>query len=224
MIITVNRIQFIEILKLLNWIIRMGNVYWVRNIGTISFAQRLRDLMREKGISQQLLADKVGVSKNTVTAWLKGTPLKRNREIVLDSLAREFDVDVGYLTCEQVDRRKVLDSYELNNLETKELRHRLTVQNCVQELIAASGYSIEFGTLLVPVEHVKFMQDGCLYEAGVYDDGINDGKLLCGLTDSVITISKKGKESIGLLPYQFENLCRNIEDYLSFQISQLGNK
>lgn len=61
----------------------------------IIFAERLRELMKEQGLNQVKLAERVGVKQNTVSAWL----LKK-KEPSLTSLwlvADYFDVETDYL-------------------------------------------------------------------------------------------------------------------------------
>lgn len=56
---------------------------------------RLKELRKEKGLSQQALADEIGVSKLTILRWEKG-----ERELKSDKaqqLAEYFGVSVGYL-------------------------------------------------------------------------------------------------------------------------------
>lgn len=61
----------------------------------IIFAERLRELMKEQGLNQVKLAERVGVKQNTVSAWL----LKK-KEPSLTSLwlvADYFGVETDYL-------------------------------------------------------------------------------------------------------------------------------
>lgn len=61
----------------------------------IIFAERLQELMKEQGLNQVKLAERVGVKQNTISAWL----LKK-KEPSLTSLwlvADYFGVDVDYL-------------------------------------------------------------------------------------------------------------------------------
>ena len=61
----------------------------------IIFAERLQELMKEQGLNQVKLAERVGVKQNTITAWL----LKK-KEPSLTSLwlvADYFGVDIDYL-------------------------------------------------------------------------------------------------------------------------------
>ena len=61
----------------------------------ILFAERLKDLMKEYGLNQVRLAEKVGVRQNTISAWL----LKKKEPCILSLwlLADFFDVDIDYL-------------------------------------------------------------------------------------------------------------------------------
>lgn len=58
----------------------------------IIFAERLRELMKEQGLNQVKLAERVGVKQNTVSAWL----LKK-KEPSLWLVADYFDVETDYL-------------------------------------------------------------------------------------------------------------------------------
>ena len=61
----------------------------------IVFAEQLQELMKEQGLNQVKLAERVGVKQNTISAWL----LKK-KEPSLTSLwlvADYFGVDVDYL-------------------------------------------------------------------------------------------------------------------------------
>ena len=60
-----------------------------------TFAERLKELRKEKQLTQQELADKVGISRVGYGYWEKGS-----REPSLDKLVeldRELDSTVGYL-------------------------------------------------------------------------------------------------------------------------------
>ena len=61
----------------------------------VIFAERLRELMKEHGLNQVKLAERVGVKQNTISAWL----LKKKEPSVtsLWLLADYFGVDVDYL-------------------------------------------------------------------------------------------------------------------------------
>ena len=71
----------------------------------VYFKDRLRELMKRDHISQEKLAERMGISKNTVTSWLRGVPLKRNRKEQLIKLNEIFNVDPEYIACEQAAER-----------------------------------------------------------------------------------------------------------------------
>lgn len=61
----------------------------------IIVAERIRELMKENGLNQVQLAEKVGIKQNTISSWLNG---KKEPSITsLWLLADYFDVDVDYL-------------------------------------------------------------------------------------------------------------------------------
>ncbi|MBO7298084.1 MAG: helix-turn-helix transcriptional regulator [Clostridia bacterium] len=58
-------------------------------------AERIRELMKEEGLNQVKLAERVGVKQNTISAWLLG-----KKEPCITSLwllADYFGVDIDYL-------------------------------------------------------------------------------------------------------------------------------
>ena len=73
----------------------------------ISFSSRLKELMKEQGISQAKLAEMLGVSKNTVSSWIsKDVPVRYYKKERLAEIGKIFDVDPEYLDCSQVERRR----------------------------------------------------------------------------------------------------------------------
>ena len=61
----------------------------------ISVIKRLNELMRENGLNQSRLADKIGIKQNTISAWLRG---KKEPSITsLWLLADYFNVEVDFI-------------------------------------------------------------------------------------------------------------------------------
>lgn len=56
---------------------------------------RLKELRKEKGLTQQELADKIGVTKRTYIYWEKGDRVPKSDKA--QRLADYFGVSVGYL-------------------------------------------------------------------------------------------------------------------------------
>ena len=61
----------------------------------IIVTERIRELMKEHGLNQVRLAEKVGLKQNTISAWLRDR--KEPCIASLWLLADFFDVDIDYL-------------------------------------------------------------------------------------------------------------------------------
>ena len=61
----------------------------------IIIAERIRDLMKEYGLNQSQLAQRIGVKQNTISAWV----LNKKEPCItsLWLLADYFEVDIDYL-------------------------------------------------------------------------------------------------------------------------------
>lgn len=57
--------------------------------------ERIRELMKEEGLTQVALAERVGVKQNTISAWLLKKKEPSIRSLWL--LADYFSVDIDYL-------------------------------------------------------------------------------------------------------------------------------
>ena len=60
------------------------------------YSVRIRKLRREQDLTQQQLADKLGVSKSAVSMYERGE--RRPNFEVADSLAAYFDCSIGYIS------------------------------------------------------------------------------------------------------------------------------
>jgi transcriptional regulator with XRE-family HTH domain len=65
----------------------------------MKFGDKLKDLRKEKGLTQILLAKEVGVSLRTVISYETGNSYPKKREIY-SKLANFFNVDINYLLTE----------------------------------------------------------------------------------------------------------------------------
>ena len=66
------------------------------------YAKRLRALRKEKGFTQQDVADRLRVNKQTISGYERG--IRKPDFEKLDELADLFDVSVAYLVGSQEDR------------------------------------------------------------------------------------------------------------------------
>ena len=68
----------------------------------ISTGSRLKELMKEKGMTQKELAEICGTHEKTVSQWVNDSCKIRKANIEL--LAKALDVDAAYLECKQVNK------------------------------------------------------------------------------------------------------------------------
>ncbi len=61
----------------------------------IVVAERIKELMKEEGLTQVALAERVGVKQNTISAWILKKKEPSIRSLWL--LADYFSVDIDYL-------------------------------------------------------------------------------------------------------------------------------
>ena len=66
------------------------------------YARRIRELRKEKGLTQQDVADRLQVNKQTISGYERG--VRRPDFEKLDELADLFDVSMAYLAGSQEDR------------------------------------------------------------------------------------------------------------------------
>ena len=82
----------------------------IKGVKKISFGQRIKELLKEKGKTHEWLALETGISTTSITSWVsKDRPMKRRYDKEGDKLQRianVLDVDVAYLECTQVEKRK----------------------------------------------------------------------------------------------------------------------
>ena len=65
------------------------------------FAERIKNLREEKGMTQQQLGEAVGYDQSRVAKWENGS-LEPNVDTLIE-LAKIFDVSVGYLVGSEND-------------------------------------------------------------------------------------------------------------------------
>lgn len=65
----------------------------------MKFSEKVKNMRKEKGLSQEALAEKINVSKRTVQNYETADMYPKNREIY-KKLAEVFEVDINYLLTE----------------------------------------------------------------------------------------------------------------------------
>jgi len=74
----------------------------------MTFEERAKKLMEEKGMNQKELSIKSGISEPSLSRYLKGT--SQPRKDILVNLAKAFDVDVSFLLLGESDPNPFLET------------------------------------------------------------------------------------------------------------------
>lgn len=77
-----------------------------------AFASVFKQLRKEKGLTQDELAEALGITKQAVSHYERGTREPRNQEM-LELIADFFNVDINYLTGYQSRTTQLLNDEEL---------------------------------------------------------------------------------------------------------------
>ena len=86
----------------------------------MEFSQKLADLRRREGFSQEQLADRLGVTRQSVSKWEGGAAMPDIGKLI--SLSELFDVSVDYLVkdyLEEPAREPEMDQTQARRLEEK---------------------------------------------------------------------------------------------------------
>lgn len=77
--------------------------------------ERIKELRTARGMTQQQLADRLGVSKQAVSNWEKGGHQIARTSI--ESLSDIFNVEIDYLLCRQNITTRYLDTEEIHMID-----------------------------------------------------------------------------------------------------------
>lgn len=80
----------------------------------MNISEKISSLRKEKGISQEALAEALGVSRQSVSKWESGDVLPDSDKIV--SMSSFFDVTTDYLLKDDEDRKNVSEGNEDKNI------------------------------------------------------------------------------------------------------------
>ena len=174
----------------------------------VYFKDRLRELMKRDHISQEKLAEKMGVSKNTITGWLHDVPLKRNRKEQLDKLSKIFNVDPEYIACEQATER--IQPIELETrIDTEKLSRDVKVLEAMHKLLD----SIDVKYCYVPVS-------GEVVKDVVIDNNVQYEVENIAPSEYSIELSYNNR-LVTLTDREFQDFCNTLIDYLSYLVQKL---
>lgn len=113
---------------------------------------RLKELRKEKGLSQKALADRLGVSYRTWQNWENGgSSIKSDR---LKTLCEMFDVDVPYLLGYNTVKNEI-------NIKVSVLDDALKKLNAINNMLSVEGsekpnmWTVGFLTAIATIENFK---------------------------------------------------------------------
>ena len=174
----------------------------------VCFNDRLRELMKRDHISQEKLAEKMGISKNTVTSWLRGVPLKRNRKEQLIKLSEIFDVDPAYIACEQAEER--IDFTNQNNqIDTEKISRDVKILEAMIKILDSINIKYSITPINGTAERFDVVVDNVQYE--VEDVGPSEYSVKLSFNNRHITLTDR----------EFQDFCDTQVDYLMYQVEKL---
>lgn len=182
-------------------------------IEKISFALRLKDLLKVNNRTQEWLSFETGISTKAISSWMKGTPLTRNKEEKLKQIADLFDVDPDYLDCKQVEKRKK-ESIPTKGKEQKGDAKLLAIYDNLFPYMERTGIRVKW----IPNEcnhnaiQTQVIENGCLatYE---YSEP-SDYHFEITIDGRVITLNSE--EIVGF--------AKDLDDYMEFKLLQKAER
>lgn len=89
---------------------------------------------KEAGLSQEALADKLGISRQAVSRWETGEALPDTVKIV--QLARLFNVSCDYLLMEEVEDSKPVDTESRQSTERNHIKRKQEIFRIVLGIVS----------------------------------------------------------------------------------------
>lgn len=202
---------------------RVITIIHVVSVVPISTGSRLKELMKEKGMTQKELAEICGTHEKTVSQWVNDSCKIRKANIKL--LAKALDVDAAYLECKQVGKSKQTGKQRQQDV-LAEPDSREETKRLFEEFGRMSAFINYLKALGVQIDECPV--DG--YEDTVKDQFIQDGKLITieqGIkvpTEYVQSISLPDGTKFELSEAEFEKIQKDAEEFILFKMNQASNK
>ena len=178
----------------------------------VSFGIRLKELMQEHNppLTQEELA---GLLRNpayegnppfnphSISNWVNGGTLRRNKKEILQQLSDIFNVDPEYLECTQVEKRKPSPSYPSIN---DKLANDLKKLEGFTEYLNSIGIKYSFITSSGHTEIFEYIDSGYLYTV---EDTVGD---------SIEVQFSTGEKTITLSESQCDAKMQELEKYTKY--------
>lgn len=126
----------------------------------MSFSERIKELRKEKGITQIELADAMGLSKGTVAMWEVG---KREANFdTLDKLSVYFQVSVDYLLGRSNDRSQ--KAYEDDLVERMLGPDPKEMKKCAEDFFKLDEFGMRAVMDLIKNEYKRCVEQDSLQD------------------------------------------------------------
>lgn len=90
----------------------------------MTFGERLHEIRKQNGITQQELADRIGVTKGTVSTWERNN--RRPSFDMMNTLCDLFAVDLGYLSGATDSQQPLVTAQQLEDGALVQVEEYLT--------------------------------------------------------------------------------------------------
>lgn len=136
----------------------MYSIIKEESYGTI---ERIKELMDNRGLTQQAFADLIGVNIRSVTRWFSGTPIRKSN---LAIIAEKMECDLAFLECTQdyPSIRKTGHRIKLSKLSVTD-RYLPVIQKMMSTTTQRFTYNIDFSGEPYDVVQETFVEGNIRY-------------------------------------------------------------
>lgn len=126
----------------------------------MTFGKRLRELRKEKGLTQKELGEKIGVGRTTISEYESGKIVPRQDGLV--KLAEVLNVTVDYLTCNH-EVREILPTIDMLPVKIKpDRRYNVNLKQQLARMIRnlyVPSYDCCFGDTQLTDKHKDILKN-----------------------------------------------------------------
>ena len=186
------------------------HIYKEETFGTI---ERLRELMKDRGYTQDRLAKEADIDVRSIRRWFAGSKIRKNN---LSRVAEILDCDLAYLECTQDTPKKSKGTQiRLADLSIVD-RYLPKIQELVKTTTQRFTYTIGTDGDTSDVIQGTFIDGAIRY---YYED------LICNHDGAIYyEISVNGSDPVKRTPDEMADFVKGIMKYISFEVEQLKQK
>lgn len=190
------------------------------NEESISTGKRLKELIMEKKLTQEQFAEEFNTQTKTVSEWVnnKGVIRKSN----LAKIANFFDVDVEYLTCDQLEKRK-----SLKNASAKEIGEKWADDhNLKQAILDHKQWSrlqdyLEYLGVTIQLIEKDLETDVAINQVLIDKQIITFREVFSFATSYEVEVGIKDRGSVIVSESELKAIIENVNDFIMFKFQRL---